>query len=1181
MIFKRNVWTVFYSVLYLIVFGLGFYEIFQLAVNASSIPVIYVGLFVVGIVSYLVFAYWIRRKRWLDFLQENRLILWIIELCLLVICTGAVYYFNSGQETIRGLLALVMLTLIYGCARLLAGRIGGMGALVMGFFFVISLTQYSFDRQQYLDVICFLVPYFCFLFVTKVVCRIFYRNNFKLLFSYGVLAVVFAVFISLNVMVSALLLGCMCSLLFGTAIKKDGSIMNDGKIAVLFVLLFTAIVLIVIKVFEPALCTVPGTAPDSQYDEIWNMEGLTDYLISKYTRAVRFVYRPFQTTQFPLVMVFLGWLSGFRCIRKKYSSIGPFCLTYLFLLVYYMIFNEIGTHFYYMTYFLPIFAAYGLNSTLVAAEDMQELTINVKPGSEKPVETKSIQENSGDDKTMRRFRASGRKKEKSESAIPEWSLMPGNEELVKESQEKNEETVSAEAGDTLIPDSVLPTALEEEAEPKQTESFSFDYSNFDSDDNNSVLGGNLSAASQEQDAFLQEESSIPSLMSDEGMMEFESAQEEVSESVTPAEDEQLGSFLDRLDISENIRRMNESAREDMADVIERDDMTNDLSEAIPAEEFHFETVEPEEPEDLVLEEEPEEMETPALEDMPEEMETPVLEDMPEEMEAPVLEDMPEEMEAPALEDMPEEMETPVLEDMPEEMETPALEDMPEEMETPVLEDMPEEMETPVLEDMPEEMETPALEDMPEEVETPVLEDEDDNDSLLSDSLFSHSFEDSTAESLFEEAPEDSSIQGELPDSVKDAEDYLDGIEADNETDFGEEATPEEPEGKIQLEPVTEKLILDSVMDDSIIVGNSDFEDVIQDVEDVDPKSKRRKSAKKKSAKYEKPSFKMDPVTKPLTGSDKVREYEKVPTISELEKKWREINGVGGDDQLEELMARRKSQMQSAEETNHTFMDFSMKQDEQKPVEEVGSETTEAVSEEPQALHLESVESVNFDSDLIPEEDFLSFEEDEASEEPAVEEVSEPEEELTFEEPALEEVSEPEEELTFEEPAVEEVSELEEELTFEEPAVEEVSEPEEELTFEEPAVEEVSEPEEELTFEEPAVEEVSEPEEELTFEEPAVEEVSEPEEELIFEEPAVEEISEPELETAITVEAAQEDVFSAVEDDLFEEEQPVINLDKQVKGAGYESACEEQVSDTQEVVRTICDEKRVYYRVTIR
>ena len=51
----------FYSVLYLIVFGLGFYEIFQLAVNASSIPVLYLGLFVAGILSYLVLAYWIRR----------------------------------------------------------------------------------------------------------------------------------------------------------------------------------------------------------------------------------------------------------------------------------------------------------------------------------------------------------------------------------------------------------------------------------------------------------------------------------------------------------------------------------------------------------------------------------------------------------------------------------------------------------------------------------------------------------------------------------------------------------------------------------------------------------------------------------------------------------------------------------------------------------------------------------------------------------------------------------------------------------------------------------------------------------------------------------------------------------------------------------------------------------------
>ena len=118
------------------------------------------------------------------------------------------------------------------------------------------------------------------------------------------------------------------------------------------------------------------------------------------------------------------------------------------------------------------------------------------------------------------------------------------------------------------------------------------------------------------------------------------------------------------------------------------------------------------------------------------------------------------------------------------------------------------MEPPVFADMSDETETLVLEDAPEEVETPVLEDEDDSDDLLGDSLFSHSFEDSAAESLFEaefaEAPEDSSIQGELPDSVKDAEDYLEGIDADNEISFSEETASEEPEEKIELEPVTEK-----------------------------------------------------------------------------------------------------------------------------------------------------------------------------------------------------------------------------------------------------------------------------------------------------------------------------------------------------------------------------------------
>lgn len=59
----------------------------------------------------------------------------------------------------------------------------------------------------------------------------------------------------------------------------------------------------------------------------------------------------------------------------------------------------------------------------------------------------------------------------------------------------------------------------------------------------------------------------------------EESKEEVVEEV--AEEEQLNDLLDRLDMSEPIKRMNESAREDIADVIEREEEQVELSEALP------------------------------------------------------------------------------------------------------------------------------------------------------------------------------------------------------------------------------------------------------------------------------------------------------------------------------------------------------------------------------------------------------------------------------------------------------------------------------------------------------------------------------------------------------------------------------------------------------------------------
>ena len=100
-----------------------------------------------------------------------------------------------------------------------------------------------------------------------------------------------------------------------------------------------------------------------------------------------------------------------------------------------------------------------------------------------------------------------------------------------------------------------------------------------------------------QDSILEKETVPESEM--ESVLELDSEPEdmgnlEIMEKETPSdvlvdnsylpvqtEEEQLNHLLDRLDMAEPIKRMNESAQEDMADVIERDEEKVELSEALP------------------------------------------------------------------------------------------------------------------------------------------------------------------------------------------------------------------------------------------------------------------------------------------------------------------------------------------------------------------------------------------------------------------------------------------------------------------------------------------------------------------------------------------------------------------------------------------------------------------------
>ena len=63
--------------------------------------------------------------------------------------------------------------------------------------------------------------------------------------------------------------------------------------------------------------------------------------------------------------------------------------------------------------------------------------------------------------------------------------------------------------------------------------------------------------------------------------------EDVNSTVLPGEDEQLDNLLDRLDMSDSIKRMSASAREDMADVIEQADDQTEAEVVLVNEDYNF------------------------------------------------------------------------------------------------------------------------------------------------------------------------------------------------------------------------------------------------------------------------------------------------------------------------------------------------------------------------------------------------------------------------------------------------------------------------------------------------------------------------------------------------------------------------------------------------------------------
>ena len=552
MLLKRNVFRIVCALFYLPVALLSMFEIINLVMTNSQNRYFLVGGVVFGVLLFLIAAYFIKQKKWLIIAENSRPISIILETIIAVLVGVGLFLWQNlvyGWKTAAT--SLVLTLCIYAIGRLCSGRICGIISFASSIYLVIYLNQAQYLQEQMtLNMFSFLIPYLCFLIWLKALRFGEKTSVFSCVFGALFLGVVFAFAVRINPLVTVLFLGCFLALFFAGQKNPNPSIFSKGSLCAVYFLVFTAGILAVLFFFEKTIVTNITFVKDASLPlDGWRT--MVDYILLKYAKPLFYFFAPFSNGVFVLLFFFFSVLAGYYAIRNRFSFIGPVLITFFAAVCYYILCSEHTNIFYCITCFLPILTGYGFSNILLPEEILPETEKN---------ETEMLEpENSEtEDLETKNLETATKSEEPKREEKPEPVPEPKEALPHKEAKEK-ENLILKTLGKMKdeIPEWTMPEEfiekqmeIEEEPEPEKTEQ--------------------LQEPEQTRDSVLEEEPETPS----DALVEntYLSAQ---------TEEEQLSNLLNRLDMAEPIKRMNESAQEDMADVIERDEEKVELSEALP------------------------------------------------------------------------------------------------------------------------------------------------------------------------------------------------------------------------------------------------------------------------------------------------------------------------------------------------------------------------------------------------------------------------------------------------------------------------------------------------------------------------------------------------------------------------------------------------------------------------
>ena len=569
MLLKRNVFRVLCALFYLPVALLSMFEIINLVMTNSQNRYFLVGGVVFGVLLFLIAAYFIKQKKWLIIAENSRPISIILETIIVVLVGVGLFLWQNlvyGWKTAA--ISLVLTLCIYAIGRLCSGRICGIISFASSIYLVIYLNQAQYlPEQMTLNIFSFLIPYLCFLIWLKALRFGEKTSVFSCVFGALFLGVVFAFAVRINPLVTVLFFGCFLALFFAGQKNPNPSIFSKGSLCAVYFLVFTAGILAVLFFFEKTIVTNITFVKDASLpldasftkvifvkDASLPLDGwraMVDYILLKYAKPLFYFFAPFSNGVFVMLFFFFAVLAGYYAIRNRFSYIGPVLITFFAAVCYYILCSEHTNIFYCITCFLPILTGYGFSNILLPEEILPETEKN---------ETEMLEPENAEteDLETKKLETAAKSEEPKREEKPEPVPEPKEALPHKEAKEK-ENLILKTLGKMKdeIPEWTMPEEfiekqmeIEEEPEPEKTEQ--------------------LQEPEQTLDSILEEEPETPS----DALVEntYLSAQ---------TEEEQLSNLLNRLDMAEPIKRMNESAQEDMADVIERDEEKVELSEALP------------------------------------------------------------------------------------------------------------------------------------------------------------------------------------------------------------------------------------------------------------------------------------------------------------------------------------------------------------------------------------------------------------------------------------------------------------------------------------------------------------------------------------------------------------------------------------------------------------------------